>query len=170
MERVDTYLLAANQVIVHKIKNYCLYQPRTHQQVRQKLYNWKLAKNVVESILAALIEENLVSESRFATAYAGERFRINRWGKKKVEQELKKRQISPYCIRQAMAEVNPSEYEKELRRLAEKKWSSFHGKQLHLFMRAKKTAAYLIGKGYETGAVWDFVCALQYPEKQDDAT
>ncbi len=122
----------------------------------------------METILAAVIEKGQVNESRFAIAYASERFRINGWCKKKVEQELKKRQISPYCIRQAVAQADPANYEKELRRLAEKKWSSFQGKGLHPGVRAKKAATFLIRKGYETGAVWSLVHALQNPEKQED--
>ena len=165
---MDTYLISANQVVFRKIKDYCRYQPRTHQQVRAKLYGWKLAKNTVETLLAALIEEGLVNESHYATAYAQERLRINRWRKNKVWHELKKRQISPYCIRDALSDVDPAEYEKELRRLADKKWCSFQGKRLHPFRRVKKTADFLIGKGYEPDAVWRLVRELQNPETHSD--
>jgi len=165
MVTMDTYLISANQVVFRKIKDYCRYQPRTHQQVRMKLYGWKLTKNTVETLLAALIEEGLVNESHYATIYAGERVRINKWGKKKVEEELKKRQISPYCIRQALAEVDSAQYEKEFRRLADKKWSSFRGKGLHPFRRAKKTADFLMGKGYEPEAVWRLIREFQKPER-----
>jgi regulatory protein len=167
---MDTYLIAANQVVFRKIKDYCRYQPRTHQQVRMKLYGWKLTKNTVETLLAALIEERLVNESHYATVYAGERLRINRWGKNKVQHELKKRQISPYCICEALSKVDPAQYEKELRRLADKKWCSFHGKGLHPFRRAKKTADFLMGKGYEPEAVWKLIRGLQNPERDYDAS
>ncbi len=165
---MDTYLISANQVVFRKIKDYCRYHPRTHQQVRMKLYGWKLTKNTVETLLAALIEESLVNESNYATAYAGERFRINRWGKNKVRHELKKRQISPYCIREALAEVDPVQYEKELRRLADKKWASFQGKGLHPLRRAKKTADFLIRKGYEPGTVWNLIRELQNTQTPND--
>lgn len=166
---MDIYLIAANQVVYRKIKDYCRYQLRTHQQVRQKLYGWRLGKNAVEALLAALIEEGLVNESHYAAAYASERVRINKWGKRKVQQGLKKRQISPYCIRQALAEVDSDEYEKEFRRLAERKWCSFQGKGLLPFRRAKKTADFLIGKGYEPEAVWRFIRELRNPEMSSDA-
>jgi len=168
METIDTYLIAANQVVWRKVKDYCRYQPRTHQQVRQKLYGWKLTKKAVETLLAALIEAELVNESRFAIAYAGERFRINRWGKNKVQQELKKRLISAYCIRDALAQVDPEQYEKELRPLAERKWSAFHGKGLHPCTRAKKTSDFLIGKGYEPGAAWNLIRELKTRKTHSD--
>jgi len=135
-----------------------------------KLYGWKLTKNMVETLLAALIEEGLVNESHYATHYASERVRINKWGKKKVQRGLMKRQISPYCIRQALAQVDPGGYEKEFRRLADKKWCSFQGKGLHPFRRAKKTADFLIGKGYEPEAVWRLIRELQNPEMDYDAS
>jgi regulatory protein len=165
---MDSYLISAIQVVFRKIKDYCRYQPRTHQQVRRKLYAWKLAKNTVETLLAALIEERLVNESHYATTYAGERFRINGWGKNKVRVELRKRQISPYCIREALAAVDAVQYEKELMRLADKKWSSFQGKGLHPFRRAKKTADFLIRKGYEPNTVWNLVRELQNTETHSD--
>jgi regulatory protein len=165
---MDNYLISANQVVFRKIKDYCRYQPRTHQQVRRKLYDWKLKRNTVETLLAALIEERLVNESHYAISYAGERFRINGWGKNKVQAELRKRQISPYCIREALASVDPEQYEKELRRLADKKWASFQGKRVHPLRRAKRTADYLIRKGYESGTVWNLVRELQNPETKSD--
>jgi regulatory protein len=136
--------------------------------VRRKLYDWKLRKDTVETLLAALIEERLVNESHYAASYAGERFRINGWGKNKVRVELKKRQISPYCIREALAAVDPVQYEKELRRLADKKWASFQGKGLHPSRRAKKVADFLIRKGYEPGTVWNVVRELKNPETPGD--
>jgi len=165
---MDNYLISANQVVFRKIKDYCRYQPRTHQQVRRKLYDWKLRKDTVETLLAALIEERLVNESHYATNYAGERFRINRWGKNKVRSELIKRQISPYCIREALADVDPVQYDKELRRLADKKWASFQGKGLHPSRRAKKAADFLIRKGYESGAVWNLIRELKNSETPGD--
>ena len=170
MITMDTYLIAANQVVFRKIKDYCRYQPRTHRQVRLKLYAWKLRKNTVETLLAALIEEGLVSESHYATSYPGELSQINRWGKNRIRHELRKRQISPYCIRDALANIDPGQYEKQLRRLAERKWCSFAGKRLHPCRRAKKTADFLIGKGYEPEAVWRLVRALRNPETHDDGS
>lgn len=168
IETVDTYLIAANQVVLRKIKDYCRYQPRTHQQVRQKLYGWTLAKNTVETLLAALIEEGLVNESRFAVSYAGDRVRVNRWGRNKVRMELWKRQISSYCIKEAIATVDPVHYEKEMRRLAAKKWASFQGKGLHPGVRAKRTANFLIGKGYEPNVVWKLIGELKNPKTPND--
>jgi regulatory protein len=161
MDTVDSYWIKANQVVWRRIQDYCRYQPRSHQQVRQKLYAFKLAKAAVETILAALIEMQLVNESRFATAYAGERFRVSQWGRNKVRQALIKRQISPYCIGQAMAEVDLAQYDKDLQRLAEKKWSAFAGKGVHPSIRAKRTAAFLIGRGFEAADVWNVVQRLR---------
>ena len=54
-----------------KAKNYCVYQERSQQEVRDKLYDWGLHRNEVEPIIAQLISENYLNEQRFAIAFAG---------------------------------------------------------------------------------------------------
>lgn len=168
MDTQENYFIAANAVVFRKIKDYCRYQPRTHQQVRQKLYGWKLRKEVVEAMLAVLIETGQVSESRFSAAYAHDRFRIHQWGKNKVRNELQKRQISPYCIGQALSEVDNDQYAATLRQLAEKKWLLLQGSGRPTAILFRKTAEFLIRKGYESTAVWNLVRTLQKPKMASD--
>src|SRR5687767_2477337 len=85
-----------------KAQKYCAYQERCQQEVRSKLYGWGLWKEAVEGIIAELINENFINEERFAIAFAGGKFRIKKWGKTKIKLELKKRDISDYCIKQAL--------------------------------------------------------------------
>jgi regulatory protein len=168
MDIQESYFITANSVVFRKINDYCRYQPRTHQQVRDKLYGWKLRKNVVEALLAALIEAGLVSESRFATAYAHDRYSIYQWGRNKVRKELQKRGVSSYCIDQALTQVGEEQYEETLRRLGERKWSALHGRGLHPGVRMKKTADFLIGKGYKPSVVWRLVRELQISKTPND--
>ena len=64
-----------------KAEYYCNYQERSHQEVREKLYSFKLYSNQVEQIIAQLIEEDFLNEERFAVQFAGGKFRIKAWGK-----------------------------------------------------------------------------------------
>ncbi len=87
-----------------KIAHYCAYQERCQQEVRSKLYQYGLYKNQVEETLAWLITEGYLNEERFAKTFAGGKFRVKKWGKLKIEQALKQKQLSSYCIRKGMAE------------------------------------------------------------------
>src|ERR1700740_1004357 len=87
--------------ILIKISAFCAYQERTQKEVRDKLYAFELNKDTAEAIIVKLIEENFINEERFAKVYAGGKFRIKKWGRRKIEEALKQKEISDYCIRQA---------------------------------------------------------------------
>ncbi|MEO7311154.1 MAG: regulatory protein RecX [Chitinophagaceae bacterium] len=130
-----------------KIKQYCAYQERCHAEVKDKLYSYGLYKTDVEMLVSQVIEENYLDEERFAIQYAGGKFRIKQWGRKKIEHALKEKQISSYCIKRAMKEIDPAAYEKVLLLLASKKWALLKDEQ-HLNRQAK-TRSYLLQKGFE---------------------
>ena len=76
-----------------RITKYCVYQERAHAEVEQKLYSFGLFANEVEELLAWLITENFVNEERFAKAFAGGKFRLKKWGKIKISQQLKLKRV-----------------------------------------------------------------------------
>ena len=132
---------------LQKLKQYCAYQERSHYEVVQKLWDLGIRKSDHDEILSALIEEDYLNEERFAIQYAGGRFRIKDWGRKKIYYGLKEKQVSAYCINKALKTIDEEAYQKTLRQLAEKKYASLKGEQ-HL-VRKKKTTDYLLQKGYE---------------------
>ncbi len=138
-----------------KIGAFCSYQERTQQEVRDKLYAYGLNKDAVESIIVKLIQENFVNEERFAKMYAGGKFRIKHWGRRKIQEGLKNKQISDYCIRQAMKEISEEEYHKMLLLLIEKRDVS--EKEKNTYKRKHKIAQYVIGKGFEPELVWEIL-------------
>ena len=62
-----------------KIRSWCAYQERSHYETRNKLNEWRLDEAVAENIIADLIAENYLNEERFASAFAGGKFRIKRF-------------------------------------------------------------------------------------------
>lgn len=134
-----------------KAGNYCAYQERTQQEVRDKLYVLGLYKDEVEQVLTELILEDFVNEERFAKTYARGKFKLKRWGRVKIEYELKRKNISPYCIKKAMEEIEDDEYERVLKYLIDQKTSGQVGED---FVIKHKTARFLINRGFEAEQVW----------------
>ena len=136
---------------LQKLKHYCAYQERCHAEVKEKLYNLGVWKKEHDEIIATLIEENYLNEERFAIAYAGGRFRIKQWGRVKIKYELKQKQVSEYCIKKALKQIEEEDYLKTLQKLANQKYASLKSEQ-HL-IRKKKTMDYLLAKGFEMDLV-----------------
>lgn len=133
---------------VQKIKQYCAYQERCHSEVRDKLYSFGLRKTEVEEIISELISENYLNEERFAIHYAGGKFRMKQWGKNKIKQALKFKQVSDYCINKALKEIDLKEYEKTFRKLAEQKLKTLKGEK-NIFIKKRKLQDFLMQKGFE---------------------
>ncbi len=127
--------------------DYCAIQERSQQQVRDKLYTYGLHENEVEELLADLIIEGFINEERFARAYAGGKFRIKGWGKRKIIQGLKQHKISDRCIGKGLEEIPQGDYLDTLLKHAKKKFPSLEG-QSEYFIKGKLTQ-YLTMKGFE---------------------
>ena len=141
---------------LQKARHYCAYQERSHAEVREKLYGYGLYKTEVEEILATLIEENYLNEERFAIAFAGGKFRMKQWGRIKIKQELKRKGVSPYCIRKGLASIPDEDYRLVLEKTAAKKLLSLKGEKNSL-TRKKKLQDHLLQKGYETDLVYPII-------------
>jgi regulatory protein len=134
-----------------KIKQFCAYQERCHQEVKEKLYTYGLYKEETEGLIARLIEENYLDEERFAFQFAGGKFRIKHWGKKKIEYELRGRQVSPYCIGKALAQITEADYLETLEKLATDKYNIVKGPDP--FVTRAKVTDYLLQKGFEPDSI-----------------
>jgi len=114
-----------------------------------------VAGHELELIIMELIESDFVNEERFAKAYAGGKFRVKKWGKNRIIQELERRQISEYCIKSALNEISDTDYQKTIRYLIEKKLD--RSAEKNQYVKNGKVASYCIGKGYESQLVWDLI-------------
>lgn len=144
---VNRKKLTAEQAL-QRAKLYCAYQERCHAETKQKLYSFGLFKSDVDRIVSLLIEEDYLNEERFATAYARGKFRMKQWGRVKITYELKLKNVSGYCIKKALKEIDEHEYLKVLEKLAKEKKKELSGEK-NEFVRRRKLHDYLLQKGYE---------------------
>lgn len=135
---------------LQKARHYCAYQERCHAEVKEKLYSFGLYKNEVEDLLSQLIQDDYLNEERFAIQFAGGKFRMRQWGRKKIQYALKQKQVSDYCIRKALKQFEEDEYLKTLQQLAEKKWTLVKEAGGSRFEWLAKTTDYLLQKGFES--------------------
>jgi regulatory protein len=141
-----------------KICRYCAYQERSHQEVKNKLYEYGLYTDEVDELLARLVTEGFLNEERFAKAFAGGKFRIKKWGKNKIVHELQSLGLTKKCIARGLTEVDDKDYRKTLKNLIRKKAEATT--EPNIFKRRDKVARFVIGKGYEPELVWEEVKEL----------
>ncbi|MDQ2719238.1 MAG: RecX family transcriptional regulator [Bacteroidota bacterium] len=144
------------QQSVPKIKQYCAYQERCHSETRDKLYSFGLNKKEVEEIISILITENYLNEERFAILFAGGKFRMKSWGKVKIKHALKFKQVTDYCIKKALKEIDDKQYKKTFQKIAEQKLKTLQSEK-NIFIRKRKLQDFLLQKGFENEMVKEAV-------------
>lgn len=132
---------------------YCAYQERSQKEVRNKLYTLGLYGDEVEEMIAELITANYINEERFTKSYIGGKFRMKKWGRRKILKGLKQYDISTYCINKGLEEIDEEGYRSVLFELINKKNNSII--EENLFVKRNKIAKYLIEKGFESELVWN---------------
>ena len=130
-----------------KLRHYCAYQERCHSEVREKCYHLGLRGDAVDEAIACLVEEGFLNEERFARAYAGSKFRLQQWGRKKITMMLKQKQVSAYCIKKGLEEIDGDDYWNSLLSLTEKKYGLLKAGQP--LKRQYKVMQFLLQRGYE---------------------
>jgi regulatory protein len=141
---------------LQKIKHYCGYQERNHFEVKEKLYSFGLYKDQVDSLISILIEENYLNEERYALAFAGGKFRMKDWGRMKIKFELKKHQVSDYCIKKALASIDELLYQEKMEKLATAKLKTLKSEK-NIFIKKRKLQSYLTQKGYESMLINEYL-------------
>ena len=106
--------------VLQRIRHYCAYQERCHEEVRSKLISLKVYADELEEVIGQMVQEDFLNEERYAKAFAGGKFRMQQWGREKIERALRQRKVSSYCIRKGIEEIDEDVYRETLQSLFEK--------------------------------------------------
>ena len=141
-----------------KMETFCSYQERCPWELRRKLFEKGIQGEAIETILGELAASGFVDEERFALAYARGKFRIKRWGRNRIRQELKLRDISASIIQKGLSEIDGEEYFALLEREAEKKWEKT--KEADAYKKRYLVTKYLLSKGFESDLIQEAMASL----------
>ena len=106
-----------------------------------------------EKILIHLIENNYINEERFAKSFTRGKHNYKGWGKLRIKNELKFRNISSKIIELALQEIDEEKYVSHFNSLAEKHWLNL--KERKGPKKNKKFVDYFLRRGYESYLIYD---------------
>tara|TARA_B100000683_G_scaffold275182_1_gene325171 strand:+ start:9855 stop:10325 length:471 start_codon:yes stop_codon:yes gene_type:complete len=141
--------------VTDRIQSFCALQDRCQWEVEKKMREWGVEEDIIKNILTDLILEKFIDEQRFSESFCRGKFRIKRWGKLKIKNELKIRKISTSCINKGLDQILDKEYYSVLKELYEKKKNSLKDK--NQFIQKGKIIKYLQQKGYENDLIWELI-------------
>lgn len=133
--------------LADKVRKFCEYQDRSETEVRRKMAQLLIPIPEREDLLQELIEEKYVDDERFAESFIRGKVNQKRWGRTRLNYELRLKGISDSIITEKMSEIDEETYNKNLEYLIER-WKSEHSKP-----DKQKLFQYLIRKGYQTDEI-----------------
>jgi regulatory protein len=134
-------------LILQKIRYFCSYQERCISEVEKKLKDLAVQSKLIPGIINQLQQDGYLNEERFSKAFAGGKFRLNKWGRNKIAFEMKIRGIPELIIQEGMTEIDDAEYLQTLKELMFHKFNEIKSdKKANI---REKIINFAYGKGYE---------------------
>ena len=149
----------SSKEVRQKLEHYCAYQDRCHQEVYQKMFSFSLTSHEKEELMVYLIDNNYLNEERFAQSFTRGKHTYKNWGKIRIVNELKARNISSTIIKIALKEINDSLYLETFEELSEKHWNTIN--ESNLMKKRKKFCDFFMRKGWENSLIYEKVRELE---------
>lgn len=135
-----------------KLCSYCAYQERSSTEVVRKMQEFDLSENEREDMTSFLVNEGYLDDKRFATTFAGSKFRQKKWGKQKIMIGLIQKGIDRCLCEQVLTEISDEEYYSAMLSLLEKKAALLDEPDIYRFRL--KLYNFVKSKGYENEMIW----------------
>lgn len=133
--------------MLHRAAAYCSAAERCIQDVETKIKAAGLPPEASERIIARLLKEKFIDETRFSRSFVRDKLRFNQWGRIKIGYELQRKGISSDLRYEALDTIDESEYRATLLALLKSKKKSTKGKdERDIFSKLLRFAA---GRGFE---------------------
>lgn len=139
-----------DSVLLNKLASYCAYQERCISEIKQKIKELAGAE-LQDKYILWLMENNYLNEQRFIGLFIRSKFNQKKWGRGKIQFELRKKGIPDSEIQVHWNEIADEDYTNALKVLLEKKASSLKsGTPNEKYQKCYRTG---LSKGFEPSLV-----------------
>lgn len=136
---------------LHKCAAYCSLSEHCIDEVHQKMELWGVEEQDRKRIIAYLVKEKYIDESRYAKAFARDKFRYGKWGRIKIGMALRNKRIDSDLINSALDAIDSDEYTAMIDRLIQEKLRGLRFQ--NEYEKQGKLIRFLAGKGFEPGEI-----------------
>lgn len=124
----------------------CAQAEHCQWEMVEKMRKWEIPEEAQARIMERLVKERYVDDERFARAFAKDKVRYNKWGRRKVEQALWQKHIDEDIRKNVLNEIDDEEYLSVLRPLLKQKRKSI--KAQNDYELNQKLLRFALGRGF----------------------
>ena len=93
-----------------KMAQLCSRSEQCTADIRRKMVVYELVDEIVEEIITKLQKDKFLDDERFVKAYISDKFRLNKWGKIKMQHYLKMKGLSNELIQEGLDSIDDEKY------------------------------------------------------------
>ena len=124
----------------------CAQAEHCEYEMQEKMRRWEIADDAQARVMQRLITERYVDDERFARAFANDKVKYNKWGRRKVEQAMWLKHIAEDIRQRVLDSIDDEEYIAILRPLLQQKRRSV--KAHNDYELRQKLFKFAIGRGF----------------------
>ena len=124
----------------------CAQAEHCEYEMQEKMRRWEIAGDAQARVMQRLITERYVDDERFARAFANDKEKYNKWGRRKVEQAMWLKHIAEDIRQRVLDSIDDEEYIAILRPLLQQKRRSV--KARNDYELRQKLIKFAIGRGF----------------------
>lgn len=124
----------------------CAQAEHCEYEMQEKMRRWEIADDALARVMQRLITERYVDDERFARAFANDKVKYNKWGRRKVEQAMWLKHIAEDIRQRVLDSIDDEEYIAILRPLLQQKRRSV--KAHNDYELRQKLIKFAIGRGF----------------------
>lgn len=137
--------------LLHLCAAYCSAAERCIHDVKKKLDAADASPEVKERIIRRLVDEKFIDETRFCRSFVNDKLRFNKWGRIKIDFELRNRGISPALREESLSSIDEQYYNELLADLLANKKKSIKAKDARdAYLKLLRFGA---GRGFESNLI-----------------
>ncbi|OAV65193.1 recombination regulator RecX [Bacteroidales bacterium Barb6XT] len=137
--------------MLHRAAAYCTAAERCIQDVEKKLFAAGFPPDAAKRIIARLVQEKFIDESRYSRGFVNDKFHFNKWGRVKIAYELHQKHLPENVCTEALSAIDEEEYRALLLSLLKEKKKTVRGKDNRDAFG--KLLRFGVGRGFEMGEV-----------------
>ena len=135
------------QEALSKAEQLCAHSENCPSDIADKLSRWGIEEHDRAAIIASLIENRYIDESRFCKAFIKDKLRFNGWGRLKIARALRERHIEEPLVSDALTSIEENEYMAILTKLLTAKRRTTTGKSD--YEKEQKLLRFAAMRGFE---------------------
>ncbi len=145
-----------------KLAAWCASSEHCVSEAVDKMLRWGIPAESQKRILEMLTQNNFIDEDRFSVAYTTDKFRFQKWGRKKIAEGLRAKKIDRKTVERAIATLCPEEYLELLKKIVKAKNDSLH--EPDEYKRKSKLYRYALSRGFEPRLISQLLHFDEIPE------